>query len=382
MHLITTQKELVTLCDKLAGKRYITVDTEFLREKTYWPQLCLIQTAAPDIEAMIDPLADGLDLQPFFDMLVNPNVLKVMHGCRQDIEIFYKTTQQIPKPIFDTQIAAMVCGFGDAVGYETLIKKTTGDKIDKANRFTDWSHRPLSEAQLAYAQADVTHLRDAFEYLEKQLATNGRVSWLDEEMAKLLEPAIYEQNPTDGWRRLKMQDHRPHVIGVLMEVTQWRDTQAQARNVPRNRVLKDDALRELALQRPEDKAALMRLRAVPRGFAESRHAAALLEAVKRGKQMTSDTMPDMPKPSVNRPGIRPLVELLKVLLKHRSEVTGVAPKLIASIADLECLASVDKPDIAAMQGWRHEIFGTYAEKLKQGRLALASEGDKVVLVEL
>lgn len=381
MNLITTNDALAELCDALAGKRYITVDTEFLRESTFWPKLCLIQTAAHDIEAMIDPLAEGLDLQPFYDLMANENVLKVMHGCRQDVEIFHKEAGIIPAPLFDTQIAAMVCGFGDAVGYENLIKNTTGGKIDKGSRFTDWSQRPLSEAQLTYALADVTHLRDAFEYLENELKKNGRASWLEEESAQLSDPEIYQQSPENAWKRFRMQDRRVHVLGVLIEVAAWREEEAQSRNVPRNRILKDDAIRELALQGPKDKKALSKLRAVPRGYENSRHAEPLLEAVARGRKKSKDDLPPMPAPTVNRPGIGPLVDLLKVLLKQRSEESGVAPKLIANVADLERLASDEAPDVPSMQGWRYEIFGQYAVELKQGKLALASENDSVVLVK-
>jgi ribonuclease D len=381
MELITTNEALEDLCAALAKQRYITVDTEFLREKTFWPQLCLIQTAGQDIEAMIDPLADGIDLAPFYALMANENVLKVMHGCRQDVEIFYHLAQTIPAPLFDTQIAAMVCGFGDAVGYETLIRKTTGGKIDKGSRFTDWSQRPLSDNQLTYALADVTHLRDAFEFLENELAENGRSAWLDEESALLSDPEIYAQRPENAWKRLRMQDRRPHVIGVLIEVAAWRENEAQSRNVPRNRILKDDALRELALQGPKDKRGLTRLRAVPKGFEGSRYADPLLAAVARGRKMEKDELPDLPAPPINRPGIGPLVDLLKVLLKQRSEETGVAPKLIANVSDLERIASDDAPDVAALKGWRHEIFGQYAEALKAGKLALASQDDAVVLVK-
>lgn len=381
MNLITTNDALAKLCAALAEKRYITVDTEFLRESTFWPKLCLIQTAAQDIEAMIDPLAEDLDLQPFYDLMVNENVIKVMHGCRQDVEIFHKEAGVIPSPLFDTQIAAMVCGFGDAVGYENLIKNTTGAKIDKGSRFTDWSQRPLSEAQLTYAQADVTHLRDAFEYLENQLKENGRASWLEEESAQLSDPEIYEQNPQNAWKRFRMQDRRAHVLGVLIEVAAWREEEAQSRNVPRNRILKDDAVRDLALQGPKDKKALSKLRSIPRGYENSRHAEPVLEAIARGRKKTKDDLPPLPAPTVNRPGIGPLVDLLKVLLKQRSEESGVAPKLIANVADLERLASDDAPDVAAMHGWRHDIFGQYAIELKQGKLALASENDAVVLVK-
>lgn len=381
MNLITTNEELRALCDALSTQRYITVDTEFLRESTFWPKLCLIQTAGDGVEAMIDPLAEDLDLKPFFELMVNPDVLKVMHGCRQDIEIFHKEAGIIPAPLFDTQIAAMVCGFGDAVSYENLIKNTTGGKIDKGSRFTDWSLRPLSEAQLTYALADVTHLRDAFEYLEKQLAENGRSAWLEEESALLSDVEIYEQKPENAWKRMKMQDRRPHVLGVLIEVAAWRESEAQSRNVPRNRILKDDAIRELALQGPKDKKGLSKLRAVPRGYENSRHAEPLLEAVARGRKKSKDELPPMPAPVVNRQGIGPLTDLLKVLLKQRSEDSGVAPKLIANVADLERIASDESPDVPAMKGWRFEIFGQYAVDLKQGKLALASENDAVVLVK-
>ncbi len=381
MDLITTNDALQTLCEKLATQRYITVDTEFLREKTFWPQLCLIQTAGDGIEAMIDPLADGIDLQPFYELMVNENVLKVMHGCRQDVEIFYHLAKIIPAPLFDTQIAAMVCGFGDAVGYENLIKRTTGGKIDKGSRFTDWSQRPLSDNQLTYALADVTHLRDAFEHLERELKENGREAWLAEESTLLSNPEIYAQKPENAWKRLKMQDRRPHVIGVLMKVAAWRETEAQARNVPRNRILKDDAIRELALQGPKDKRGLTRLRAVPKGYEGSRHADPLLAAVAEGLKITKEELPDLPRPAVNRPGIGPLVDLLKVLLKQRSEETGVAPKLLASVSDLERIASDEAPDVPALNGWRREIFGEHALAMKAGKLALASENDAVVLVQ-
>jgi ribonuclease D len=296
------------------------------------------------------------------------------------VEIFHHLAGIIPAPLFYTQIAAMVCGFGDAVGYETLIRQTVGGNVDKASRFTDWSRRPLSDAQLTYALSDVTHLRDAYEFLEAALDKNGRRSWLEEESNLLSDPEVYLQRPENAWRRLRMQDRRPKVLGVLIEVAKWRDTEAQTRNVPRNRVLKDDAIRELALQAPKDKNALSRLRAVPRGFENSRHAETLLEAIALGRNKKPEDLPDVPPAVVNRPGIGPLVELLKVLLKQRSEETQVAPKLIANVADLERMASDAEPDVPAMSGWRREIFGQYALDLKQGRLALASENDAVILV--
>lgn len=383
MQPITTTAQLETLCAELAARRYITVDTEFMRERTFWPRLCLIQIAAPDMEgALIDPLSEGLELTPFHDLLCDESVIKVMHGCRQDIEIFHHDAEIIPSPLFDTQIAAMVCGFGDAVGYETLVRKTSGGKIDKTSRFTDWSRRPLSDPQLAYALADVTHLCPAFEALETQLDENGRRAWADEEMAKLRDPELYRQSPEHAWKRLRIQERRPRALGVLVTLAEWRDTLAQKRDVPRGRVLKDDTLRELSLHPPADKAALSRLRSLPRGYEKSRDADRLLEAVQRGLDRDPDTLPEIAPAVVNRPGIGPLVELLKVLLRQRAEETGVAPKLIATVSDLERIASDDAPDVAALKGWRHDIFGRYASDLKEGRLALASKDDRVTLIPL
>lgn len=380
MEVITQTTNLADFCTELLKSDFITVDTEFIRETTYWPQLCLIQAASPDRAAIIDPLAEDINLEPFFEVLRDPNTIKVMHGCRQDIEIFFNLAQIIPTPLFDTQIAAMACGFGDAVGYETLIAKTVGAKIDKGSRFTDWGRRPLSEAQLKYALADVTHLRDAYTALRDQLESNGRNHWVSEEMAVLLDPETYLQRPENAWKRLKMQERRSHVIGVLVAVAAWRETHARERDVPRNRILKDDAIREIALQSPKDINALARLRAVPKGFEKSRLAESLIEAVHSGLNADPNTLPKMPHAVVNRAGIGPLVDLLRVLLKQRCDECDVAPKLIASAADLDRIASDDAPDVAAMHGWRYEIFGQYAEDLKNGKLALASEDDRVVLV--
>ena len=380
MELISNTADLKDFCAELAKSDFITVDTEFIRETTYWPQLCLIQAANVARAAMIDPLAEGIDLTPFLSLLRDQNIVKVMHGCRQDIEIFFNLAQIIPTPLFDTQIAAMACGFGDAVGYETLIAKTVGAKIDKGSRFTDWERRPLSDSQLKYALADVTHLRDAYVFLRDQLKNNGRDHWVREEMAVILDPETYLQRPENAWKRLRMQERRPHVIGVLVAVAAWRETQARERNVPRNRILKDDAIREIALQGPRSVDALTRLRAVPKGFEKSRMAETLIEAVTAGLEADPKSLPKMPRAVVNRAGIGPLVDLLRVLLKQRCDECDVAPKLIASAADLERIASDTDPDVPAMRGWRYEIFGQYAMDLKNGKLALASEGDNVVLV--
>lgn len=381
MKLITDTQELQKLCDQLEKSPFITVDTEFIRETTYWPLLCLIQVASPNETAMIDPLAEDLDLTPFFDVLKNQSVMKVMHGCRQDIEIFYHLGQFIPAPLFDTQIAAMACGFGDAVGYETLIAKTVGAKIDKGSRFTDWARRPLSNAQLEYALADVTHLRDAYQFLLTQISEKDRASWVEEEMASLHDTNNYAIPPELAYQRLRMQDRRPHVMGVLMTVAAWREQQARERNVPRGRVIKDDAIREIALQGPKNATELARLRSIPKGFENSRHAETLLEAINRGLKLPKENLPQIPPPVVNRQGIGPLVELLKVLLKQRCDSCDVAPKLIANVADLERIASDQEPDVQSLKGWRYDVFGKYAMDLKAGKLALACEADQVVLVE-
>ncbi len=380
MELIRTNEHLVSVCQSLAAHPYITVDTEFIRETTFWPILCLIQVGYEGEGFLIDPLAEDLDLAPFIALLTNPQIMKVMHGCRQDIEIFHKISGAIPAPLFDTQIAAMACGFGDAVSYENLIKKTVNARIDKGPRFTDWSRRPLSDAQLTYALSDVTHLCAAYHYLNKKLEEKGRAHWLQEEMAVLLNPETYIQSPEHAWRRLKMIDKRPRVLGVLIAVAAWRERTAQERDVPRSRVLKDEAVRELALQGPRDKAALSRLRSLSKGFENSRHAAEILSAVETGLSMQPEDLPPIPAPQDNRPGIGPLVELLKVLLKQRCDTCDVAPKLIANVSDLERIASDEDPGVPALSGWRHEVFGQYALDLKSGKLALACQDDRVILI--
>lgn len=380
MELIRSTENLASLCQSLAAHPYLTIDTEFIRETTFWPRLCLIQVGFEGQGHLIDPLAEGLDLTPFIDLLKNPKIVKVMHGCRQDIEIFFKISGTIPTPLFDTQIAAMACGFGDAVSYENLIKKTVNMRIDKGPRFTDWSHRPLSDAQLTYALSDVTHLCAAYHHLCDMLEQKQRAHWLEEEMAVLIDPQTYVQAPDQAWRRLKMIDKRPRVLGVLMAVADWRERVAQERDVPRSRVVKDEAVREIALQGPRDKATLARLRSLPKGFENSRHASDLLAAIQQGLEMAPEDLPPIPQPLDNRPGIGPLVELLKVLLKQRCDVCDVAPKLIANVADLERIASDEKPSVAALSGWRHEVFGQYALALKSGKLALTCQDDQVVLI--
>lgn len=381
MEMITDNDSLATACAKFKTARYITIDTEFLRETTFWPKLCLIQVAMPDYATLIDPLADGLDLTPFFDLLLDENILKVMHGCRQDVEIFHKEAGIIPTPLMDTQVMAMVCGFGDAAGYETLVRKIAKEVIDKGSRFTDWSRRPLSEKQLTYALADVTHLRVVFEQLETELKETGRGEWVTEEMTIITNPETYEQLPKNAWKRLKMHDKRPRVMGTLIEIAAWREAKAQQNNVPRNRILKDDALREIALQGPKDKDALDKMRSIPKGYAKSKNLDGLLDCITKGLKTEKTDLPPIPTPFENRPGIAPLIDLLKVLLKRACEENDVAPKLIANVADLERIASDEKPDVKAMQGWRYDIFGHDAMRVKNGKIGLACRDDKVILIE-
>lgn len=382
MDMITTTKDLETLCKKLETAPYITVDTEFLRDKTYWPKLCLIQVANTEEGFLIDPLAEGIDLAPFYKLMAHPKVIKVFHAARQDIEIFYHMGGVIPDPLFDTQIAAMACGFGESVGYETLVRKIAREKVDKTSRFTDWSHRPLSEKQLAYALADVTHLRPVYEAFAKQLSDQGRVRWVAEEMAILQSPATYDLKPEDAWKRLKARVKNKRQLGVLMELAAWREREAQSRDLPRNRVMKDDALFELATQQPKALKDLDRLRAVPKGFSGSRSAAGLMAAIKKGMETPEEDIPEPGNGRIMPPGVGPIVELLKVLLKLKAEEHDVASKLIATVSELEEIAASDKAKVPSLTGWRREIFGADALALKHGKLGLSVKNKKLVAAPL
>lgn len=382
MQIITTTSELETVCARLSGAGFITVDTEFMRDSTFWSKLCLIQMAGPKDEIVVDPLAPGIDLTPFYDLMRNTKVVKVFHAARQDIEIFWHDAQAIPDPLFDTQVAAMVCGFGDSVGYETLVKRLTTGSVDKSSRFTDWARRPLSEKQMQYAIGDVTHLRKIYEVLAKRLTQTGRARWVAEEMAILQNPETYEVQPEDAWKRLKTRFKGRKGLAVLVEVAAWRERQAQERNQPRSRILKDDALAEIATQIPRGVEELDRLRAVPKGMANSRSAGGLMEAIERGVNMPDDKIPVIEQAEPLPPGIGPLVELLKVLLAMRCDEHEVAQKLIAKVSDLEQIAGFDEPDVPAMHGWRREVFGEDALRLKRGELSLSAKGRKVVLVEV
>jgi ribonuclease D len=352
-----------------------------MRETTYYPKLCLIQMASPEEGALVDPLAPGLDLAPFLALMNDERVIKVFHSARQDLEIVWNMGGIVPHPLFDTQVAAMVCGYGDSVSYEQLVNDLAQARIDKSSRFTDWSRRPLSEAQLAYALSDVTHLIKVYEALEAQLQENGRHGWLDEEMAVLTSPETYRADPENAWRRLSGRMRKAREIAVLMEVAAWREREAQARDVPRGRVLKDDAVIDLAVSAPRSVEALGRLRSIPTGFERSRQAMDMLAAVERGLERDPKTVP-VPERSRGRPGSGATVELLKVLLRTVAEHEGVAPKIIATVDDLEAIADSDEADVAPLHGWRRQLFGEKALALKAGRLGLALRKGRVTVTEV
>ncbi len=382
MKIITDTAELAATCTEFARHDYVTVDTEFLRETTFWPILCLIQIAGPEDECIVDPMADGIDLKPFFDLMAEESVVKVFHAARQDVEIVHNLGGLIPRPLFDSQVAAMVCGYGDSIAYNLLVSKITGGQIDKSSRFTDWARRPLTEKQLNYALADVTHLRDVYQHLKQKLEEKQRSFWVDEEMKVLTSEETYDLPVEKAWTRLKMRVRKPQDLAVMQAVAQWRETEARERNVPRGRVMKDDAIYEIAQQHPGDKQALGRLRAVPKGFEGSRHAEGLLDVVATAMEIPAENLPKVPRPSRSPEGTAAATELLKVLLKVVAEQNGVAAKIIATTDDLEKIAADDDADVAAMQGWRRELFGNQALELKRGDIALGFESKKIQVIEL
>lgn len=378
MDLITTQEELESVVAALSRSEFVTVDTEFIRETTFWPELCLIQMAAPGVTALIDPLANGIDLAPFFRLMADERVLKVFHAARQDIEIVFHLGGLIPHPVFDTQVAAMVCGFGDSVSYDQLVQKITGVHIDKSSRFTDWRHRPLSEKQLAYALADVTHLIYVYQHLKTELEREGRAHWLNEEMEVLTSRETYDPHPEDAWKRLKMRVRKPVELAVLQAIAAWREREARERNVPRGRVIKDEALYEIAQQQPRDAAALARLRTTPKGWERSSTATALLSVVNAAMDLPKEQMPRLPKQQPNQEGSSAAAELLKVLLRLVAEREGVAAKVLASSDEIDRIAAEgENADVPALHGWRREVFGEEALKLVRGELALRFEKRKI-----
>jgi len=382
MQPITSTDELASLCERLAAAEFVTVDTEFLRDNTYYPKLCLVQVADDDGAFAIDPLAEGIDLKPLMDLLANENVLKVMHACRQAMEIFHQMMDgALPAPIFDTQVAAMVCGFGDSVGYETLVSKITKAQLDKSARYTDWSKRPLSDTQITYAIGDVTYLRDIYRTLKAELERENRVSWVEEETAMLREPELYFVDPAEAWKRLKVRTNKPRFLGILMALAEWRELQAQERDLPRNRVAKDETLFEIAAHPPKDVAGLDRIRSIPKGFSRSRAGKTLMEALEKGLNMPESELPQIER-AKPRPATPPMADLLKVLLKIKCQEAKVASRMVANSADIENWAAVPTTDIKAMHGWRYEIFGRDAEKLMRGDLALTAHKGDIEVVEL
>jgi ribonuclease D len=382
MTLITTTAELAAFCEGLTGEPFVAVDTEFMRETTYWPKLCLIQAATAKEAVAIDPLAPGIDLAPFLDVMKDTRIEKVFHAARQDAEIFYNLGA-IPVPLFDTQIAGMAAGFGEQIAYDALCRQMLKVEIDKSSRFTDWARRPLSAAQLSYALDDVIHLARLFPMLRDKLEETGRIGWVTEEMRAMTDPALYDTEPENAWRRLKPRRFTAKYLAAFRAVAAWRERTAQLRDQPRGRILKDDAIDELATQAPLDAEALGRLRSAPKGFAGSRFGVEIVEAIAAALKDPEAYAPVIDRErSAPNPNAGAVVELLKVLLKARAEDAGVAAKLIATTGDLEKIASDDAADTPALEGWRREAFGEDALKLKRGELALVLDGSRVRVVEV
>lgn len=386
MKPITDTDTLAQFCAEAAHHPYVTVDTEFLRERTYYAQLCLVQLARPgkgdEGGVLVDTLSDRLSLDPLYELFRNPGVVKVFHAARQDLEIFQTEAGVLPKPFFDTQVAAMVCGYGDQVGYETLVRQIARAQVDKSSRFTDWSRRPLSEAQMAYALADVTHLRRIYEVLAQRLHDTGREGWLEEELAVLTDPATYRTDPEDAWTRIKTRSSAPRFVAALRELARLRETMAQARNVPRGRILKDDALLEIAANRPRTLDDLGKSRLLLREARRGEIADGILAAIATAEAIPAAEVPQAPEQPTRKPGAEALADLLRVLLKARAEEESVAQRLIASGAELDAIAAGEGSDVPAMHGWRFEVFGRDALRLKRGEIALSAANGAVKVVPL
>ena len=385
MKILTKTDELASFCRDAAQHPYVTVDTEFLRERTYYSKLCLVQLAysgdGKTDAVLVDPLSNDLSLDPLYDLFRNQDVVKVFHAARQDLEIFFVDAEVFPEPLFDTQVAAMVCGFGEQVGYETLVRKVARQSLDKTSRFTDWSRRPLTDAQKTYALADVTHLRVIYEFLAAEIEKNGRERWVKEELGVLLAPETYIITPEDAWRRVKTRTQSPRFLGMVKELASFREAHAQTRNIPRNRVFKDDALVELASLKPKTMEELGRARLLLREARKGDIADGILAAIARGRAMDEADLPRADR-SRDKLQVNPaLADLLRVLLKAKTESVGVAAKLIASAADLDAIASGER-DLPAMKGWRREVFGDDALRLCEGGIALAAQGSDVKIIAL
>ena len=382
MTLITETSKLIDACERFSRDSFLAIDTEFMRERTYYPQLCLIQIAGKDEAVTVDALATEINLNPILDLMANHKIIKVFHACRQDMEIFFNLNRRIPFPVFDTQIGAMVCGYGESVGYDKLVRQITGVQIDKSSRFTDWSHRPLSKQQLNYALSDVTHLRTVYESLLNQLEKNGRINWLNEEFQNVLNPKTYDIPLDQIWKRLKIKNGRPKFLILVRELCAFREKEAQSRNIPRNRVIRDDVLLDIAARSPSSSVDLAKVRSLSTQFAEGRLGKSILRVVAEASNIPESDAPQLEKLNKSKPQKPALIELLKVLLKHKSEDNNVAQKLIASTADLEAIAENDNANVLALSGWRKDVFGDDALLLKSGKIALSAAGDRIRVIQI
>jgi ribonuclease D len=382
MTLITETNKLIDACERFSRDSFLAIDTEFMRERTYYPQLCLIQIAGKDEAVTVDALANEINLNPILDLMGNNQIIKVFHACRQDMEIFFNLNRRIPFPVFDTQIGAMVCGYGESVSYDKLVRQITGVQIDKSSRFTDWSHRPLSKQQLNYALSDVTHLRTVYESLLNQLEKNGRINWLNEEFQNVLSPQTYDIPLDQIWKRLKIKNGRPKFLILVRELCAFREKEAQNRNIPRNRVIRDDVLLDIAARSPRSSIDLAKVRSLSPQFAEGRLGKSILRVVAEASNIPESDAPQLEKLNKPKPQKPALIELLKVLLKHKSEDNNVAQKLIASTADLEAIAEDDNANVLALNGWRKDVFGDDALLLKSGKIALSATGDRIKVIQI
>ena len=384
---ITTTGQLQALCERLSQHSFVTVDTEFLREKTYYPKLCLIQVASDDESAIIDPLVEDIDLSPFWGLMDNVAVTKVFHAARQDLEIFYQMMERLPQNLFDTQIAAMVCGFGEQVGYETLVQKITKQPLDKSSRFTDWSKRPLTDKQIHYAIGDVTHLRDIYKHLYGMLADKNRLHWLDEEFQILTNAETYVMKPENAWKRLKTRGGKPKFLVVLKAIAGWREELAQRKDIPRGRIVRDDTLLNMAAATPKTVQDLENIRSFPKGLAHSHQGQEILKAIEDALHTDKSTWPVVDKPKTPPPWVAPMADMLRVLLKYYATKENVAGRIIANNTDIDSIAQLDtehlqQAGVPAMQGWRYEIFGQYAEKLKRGEIAITADKDGLKVIDI
>ena len=382
MTLITETNELIEACERFSQDSFLAIDTEFMRERTYYPQLCLIQIAGKSEAVTVDALANKISLDPILNLMANNEIIKVFHACRQDMEIFFNLNRRIPFPVFDTQIGAMVCGYGESVSYDKLVRQITGIQIDKSSRFTDWSHRPLSKQQLNYALSDVTHLRTVYESLLNQLEKNGRINWLNEEFQSVLSPKTYDIPLDQIWKRLKIKNGKPRFLILVRELCAFREKEAQNRNTPRNRVIRDDVLLDIAARSPKSSVDLAKVRSLSPQFAEGRLGKSILRVVAEASNIPESDAPQLEKLNKPKPQKSALIELLKVLLKHKSEDNNVAQKLIASTADLEAIAENDNANVLALNGWRKDVFGDDALLLKSGKIALSATGDRIKVIRI